>query len=64
MGQSVAPQRRSSDRIIDSAYDDHLKDLEVKNPAALSLVRRYLRDSVVFPMPVRPSLDVPVRPTL
>jgi hypothetical protein len=58
---TVAPQRRSSDLIIDSAYDDHLKELEVRNPAALSLVRRLLRDSAVFPMPVPARHSEPIR---
>jgi hypothetical protein len=58
---TVAPQRRSSDQIIDTAYDEHLKELEVKNPAALSLVRRLLRDSSVFPMAVADRHSEPIR---
>jgi hypothetical protein len=62
MVESVAPQRRSSDQIIDSAYDDHLKEMEVNNPQALSLVRRLLQDSAVtFPMTVPARHSEPIR---
>lgn len=52
MGNAVEPRRRSSDQIVDKIYDDQLKEMELKSPAALSLVRRLLRDSVVFPVSV------------
>lgn len=61
MGNAVEPRRRSSDQIVDTIYDDHLKEMELKSPAALSLVRRLLRDSVVFPMTVPATTGRPLQ---
>ena len=63
MVNAVEPRRRSSDQIVDTIYDARLKEMELQNPAALSLVRRLLRDSVVFPMTAPTRYDKPLQPT-
>lgn len=63
MVNAVEQRRRSSDQIVDTIYDDHLKEMEMKNPAALSLVRRMLQDSVVFPMSASTRYGKPLQPS-
>jgi len=63
MVNAVEPRRRSSDQIVDTIYDDHLKEMEINSPAALSLVRRLLQDSVVFPVTSPNRYGKPLQPT-
>lgn len=51
MSEAVAARHRTNE-VPQSYTDVHPKDLEEKNKQAFALVRRLLRDSVVFPMPV------------
>lgn len=62
MVNAVEQRRRSSDQIIDTIYDDHLKEMEKNSPQALSLVRRLLKDSSVFPMPFSQTHGKPIQP--
>lgn len=50
MGSAVAPREREVEE--DNSQDIHSKDLEGRNRQAFALVRRMLRDSIVFPMDV------------
>ncbi|MNB72876.1 hypothetical protein D3C87_886110 [compost metagenome] len=52
MSEAVAA-RQSTNEVPQSFIDVHSKELEEKNKQAFALVRRLLRDSVSFPMPVQ-----------
>jgi hypothetical protein len=52
MSEAVAARHRTNE-VPQSLIDIHSKEMEDKHKQAFALVRRLLRDSVVFPMPDR-----------